>query len=212
MVQYCVVHCPAHVTRVCVPVEHFYQFPALLENWFLSCKGNAQGRHVTGDMNGQQCCYDLSACTSMQNSNYSVKERLGLHWINLIHFVVISACIHSDYLSICAVLDIHITDITVSHSCPRAAHYPLHACAGANCLHYLDISYLRWRAVRPGSRGPGCCWSNCSTWTVPAEYLSICIFAPDRECWLFANLNKVWLLVMGGGAIIDRKEPIKYWL
>ena len=47
---------------------------------------------------------------------------------------------------------------------------------------------------------------------VPAEYLSIWIFAPDRECWLFANLNKVWLLVMGGGAIIDRKEPIKYWL
>ena len=148
-------------------------------------------------MNGQQCCYDLSACTSMQNSNcnYSLKERLGLHWINLIHFVI-STCIHSDYLSICAVLDIHITDITVSHSCPRAAHCPLHACAGANCLHYLDISYLRWRAVRPGSRGPGCCWSNCSTWTVPAEYLSIWIFAPDRECWLFANLQS---LVIGYG-------------
>ena len=131
-------------------------------------------------MNGQQCCYDLSACTSMQNSNYSVKERLGLHRINLIHFVI-STCIHSDYLSICAVLDIHITDITVSHSCPRAAHCPLHACAGANCLHYLDISYLRWRAVRPGSRGPGCCWSNCSS------------------CWISLHLNICagpWVLVV----------------
>ena len=26
------------------------------------------------------------------------------------------------------------------------------------------------------------------------------------------QIYKVWLLVMGGGAIIDRKEPIKYWL
>ena len=98
-------------------------------------------------MNGQQCCYDLSACTSMQNSNYSVKERLGLHRINLIHFVI-STCIHSDYIFIylCLLYSCYgyYSEPLLSTRCPL--HSPVHTCAGANCSNYLDISYLRWRA------------------------------------------------------------------
>ena len=188
MVHYCVVHCPAHVTRVCVPVEHFYQFPALLENWFLSCKGNAQGRHFTGDMNGQQCCYDLSACTSMQNSNYSVKERLGLHWINLIHFVI-SACIHSDYI------DIYLFVV--------------------GCYRYYSEPLLSTRCPPPTAPLPTACMRRCKLFALSWHFIFAMASSEARlqgtrllliqlqhlnsSCWISLHLNICagpWVLVV----------------
>ena len=130
------------------------------------------------DSNVVTTCRRALQCRTAITLSKNVLVCTELTWFILSY---LRAYTQTIYLFVVVVFMLWILQWAKSHSCPRAALCPLHACAGANCLHYLDISYLRWRAVRPGSRGPGCCWSNCSS------------------CWISLHLNICagpWVLVV----------------
>ena len=150
MVQYCVVHYPANVTR-----DTWHVSVSQLN--ILSVLGSS--RELISIL--QRKCtvppfyrwYEWTAMLlRLVGVHFNAEQQLlcqRTSWselINLIHFVI-STCIHSDYIFIylCLLYSCYgyYSEPLLSTRCPL--HSPVHTCAGANCSNYLDISYLRWQ-------------------------------------------------------------------
>ena len=145
MVQYCVVHCPAHVTRdtwhvtrVCVPVEHFISSRLFSRTDFYPAKEMHRAailQVIWMDSNVVTTCRRALQCRTAITLSKNVLVCTELIWFILSY---LHAYTQTIYLSICACC-IHVMDTTVSPSCPRAAH------CTAQCIHaQVQIVQIIW--------------------------------------------------------------------